>query len=456
MREPADRPDVLEEHDGSSFDPSSAASRTDDPPRRGRWSPDASNGSARPGRRSSFEPAGAERRTYPDGPACRGVAPKDAVRADPPPCSANGGCDSQRRVAGRSASPDGPANGGGTDATRDHEGSPAGSSCAVREAPRWPSLRSAPSSPPVRSPARLPRGTQLVPPARQEHPDEAPPLSRSRSPPTRRSRPGHAPGLQLGRLHVQEGPQAFEDEYDVTVEWTTFNNMEEGIAKMSTGQIAADVFFPTVDYLARLVEAQLLLPAEPRADPQHGAATSGPSSSIPSTTRAGGTPSRTCSTPRASRTAATTSTTRRWPRRATTCCGTPRTEGRPGFYDSYRDALGMALLRRGVTDVNTGDASDHARRRTTSSRCSRSPNAQITINGVYGEAGGGRDLGRTNRGRATSSAPSATCRRASRADVLGLLVPAGSRGCVLQRPDRDPVDIAEPAARPRVPQLLPG
>ena len=54
--------------------------------------------------------------------------------------------------------------------------------------------------------------------------------------------------------------RAFEDQYDVKIEWTTFNNMEEGISKMSSGQIQADVFFPTVDYLNRLVEAKLLQP----------------------------------------------------------------------------------------------------------------------------------------------------------------------------------------------------
>ncbi len=41
--------------------------------------------------------------------------------------------------------------------------------------------------------------------------------------------------------------KAFEDEYDVKVEWTTFNNMEEGIQKLVAGQVTADVFFPTTD-----------------------------------------------------------------------------------------------------------------------------------------------------------------------------------------------------------------
>ena len=52
--------------------------------------------------------------------------------------------------------------------------------------------------------------------------------------------------------------KAFEDQFGVTVEWTTFNNMEEGIQKLVAGSVEADVFFPTTDYVARLVEADIL------------------------------------------------------------------------------------------------------------------------------------------------------------------------------------------------------
>ena len=54
--------------------------------------------------------------------------------------------------------------------------------------------------------------------------------------------------------------KAFEDEYDVKVEWTTFNNMEEGIQKLVAGQVTADVFFPTTDYIRRLVASDNLQP----------------------------------------------------------------------------------------------------------------------------------------------------------------------------------------------------
>jgi len=41
---------------------------------------------------------------------------------------------------------------------------------------------------------------------------------------------------------------------------TTFNNMDEGVQKLASGKIKADVFFPTIDVLGKLVAADLLQP----------------------------------------------------------------------------------------------------------------------------------------------------------------------------------------------------
>src|SRR5579863_4932560 len=41
---------------------------------------------------------------------------------------------------------------------------------------------------------------------------------------------------------------------------TTFNTMEEAIAKLGSGQLKFDIFFPTVDYLGQLVEARMIRP----------------------------------------------------------------------------------------------------------------------------------------------------------------------------------------------------
>ena len=41
---------------------------------------------------------------------------------------------------------------------------------------------------------------------------------------------------------------------------TTFNTMEEAIAKLGSGQLKFDVFFPTVDVLGQLVAAKMIRP----------------------------------------------------------------------------------------------------------------------------------------------------------------------------------------------------
>jgi spermidine/putrescine transport system substrate-binding protein len=41
---------------------------------------------------------------------------------------------------------------------------------------------------------------------------------------------------------------------------TTFNTMEEAIAKLGSGQLKFDIFFPTVDVLGQLVEAKMIRP----------------------------------------------------------------------------------------------------------------------------------------------------------------------------------------------------
>jgi len=52
----------------------------------------------------------------------------------------------------------------------------------------------------------------------------------------------------------------FAKEYDVKVEETFFDTMDEAITKMSTGAVDFDVFFPTVDRTSRLVVGKSLQP----------------------------------------------------------------------------------------------------------------------------------------------------------------------------------------------------
>jgi spermidine/putrescine transport system substrate-binding protein len=58
-------------------------------------------------------------------------------------------------------------------------------------------------------------------------------------------------------------PQIMKDfgkKYNCKVELTTFNNMDEAMAKLRTGQLSFDIFFPTVDVMGQLVEGKMIQP----------------------------------------------------------------------------------------------------------------------------------------------------------------------------------------------------
>ena len=52
----------------------------------------------------------------------------------------------------------------------------------------------------------------------------------------------------------------FAKKYNCKVSITTFNTMTEALAKLQTGEIDFDVFFPTVDVLGQFVEGKLVRP----------------------------------------------------------------------------------------------------------------------------------------------------------------------------------------------------
>src|SRR5439155_64236 len=54
--------------------------------------------------------------------------------------------------------------------------------------------------------------------------------------------------------------KAFGKRYNCKVEVTTFQNMDAALAKLRSGQLNFDVFFPTVDVMAQLVYGKLIQP----------------------------------------------------------------------------------------------------------------------------------------------------------------------------------------------------
>jgi len=110
-------------------------------------------------------------------------------------------------------------------------------------------------------PGQLPPGVHIIPPARQDRPVTLPTYGTE---PIATDTPIET-GVTLqvynwADYFYKKTLRAFEDQFGVTVEYTTFNNMEEGIQKISSGQLRPDVFVTDIDKLNKLVEAKLLQP----------------------------------------------------------------------------------------------------------------------------------------------------------------------------------------------------
>ena len=178
--------------------------------------------------------------------------------------------------------------------------------------------------------------------------------------------------------------KAFEDEYGVTVEWTTFNNMEEGIQKLAAGQVQADVFFPTTDYVSRLVEGDLLQPLNhelvPNLEANYWKVFSDPGPYYDLGWR--------YTVPYVIYTTGVAYRRDRIDDAAAAAAGyelffDPQFKDAVSYYDSYRDALGMMLLRDGVTDANSDDPAAITAAKDAILQMINDNGARLTINGTY-------------------------------------------------------------------------
>jgi len=176
----------------------------------------------------------------------------------------------------------------------------------------------------------------------------------------------------------------FEDEYGVTVEWTTFNNMEEGIQKLVAGQVQADVFFPTTDYVSRLVDGNLLQPLNheliPNLEANYWKVFSDPGPYYDLGWR--------YTVPYVIYTTGVAYRRDRIDDAAAAAAGyelffDPQFQDAVSYYDSYRDALGMMLLRDGVTDANSDDPAAITAAKDAILQMINDNGARLTINGTY-------------------------------------------------------------------------
>ncbi len=140
---------------------------------------------------------------------------------------------------------------------------------------------------------------------------------------------------------------------------TTFNNMDEGVQKLQSGKIQADVFFPTVDVLGKLVAADLLQPLNhdliPALQQDNWAAFQNPyydqgwRYSVPYTIYTTGIGYRRDVIPDEVIHGMANPWEILWD---------PTYKGQVGVYPSYRDVMAIALMKNGITDLNTGKDAD--------------------------------------------------------------------------------------------------
>ena len=248
--------------------------------------------------------------------------------------------------------------------------------------------------------------------------------------------------------------QAFEDKFDVEIELTTYNNMEEGIAKVQSGQVKPDVFFVTKGYLRRLVQSNLLQPLQHELIPNIENmwpvfSGEGPyydrewRYTVPYTIYTWGTAYR------RDRVSDEEAAEQGW-----NALWNNEYAGQISLYNSYGDTIAIAILRNGSLEVNTGDPQLIDAAKEAILETIDQNKAKLTINGVYAKLPAG-DITAAESWSGDIVGAQWYLPKDTNWDVLGYWRPDPGRIHDGQRPDRDPHGVRAPAPRARVHQLLP-
>jgi spermidine/putrescine transport system substrate-binding protein len=151
----------------------------------------------------------------------------------------------------------------------------------------------------------------------------------------------------------------FCKKYQCKYQITTFNTMEEAIAKLATGQLKFDIFFPTIDVIGSLVEEKLMRPLNHSyipnitnawSDYQNPFYDQGWQYSVPYTIYTTGMAWRKDHVPENPYTMENP-----WamPWQA-------KYKGKVAILDDYREGISLALMKNGIFDLNTTSGSQIA------------------------------------------------------------------------------------------------
>jgi spermidine/putrescine transport system substrate-binding protein len=179
--------------------------------------------------------------------------------------------------------------------------------------------------------------------------------------------------------------QQFCDAYDCKYQITTFNNMDEGLAKMRTGQLKFDIFMGvTPDVLGKLITGKLLQPLNHSYVPhlvsdawetyQNPFYDQRWRYTVPYTVYTTGIGYRRDLIPDAQVRGMSNPYEILWD---------TKYKGKIGIYDDYREAISMALLKNGITDLNTGNPKYINEAQSTLISLINTVDVRTSINGVY-------------------------------------------------------------------------
>ena len=179
----------------------------------------------------------------------------------------------------------------------------------------------------------------------------------------------------------------FQREFDVKVEITTFTTGEEALTKIRSSQVDFDVFVPTIDMMGKLAQFELTQPLNHEylpnlknlwpefTDPGKPFYDVGQVYTVPYTVYTTGIGWRNdLLDPKNDPWHTPNPYDSLWD---------PKYRGMVGIYDDYREAMAMALLRNGETDVNTGDAAKLAAAKDALVELAGKVDVSLSIDGAY-------------------------------------------------------------------------
>ena len=176
----------------------------------------------------------------------------------------------------------------------------------------------------------------------------------------------------------------FAEEFNVDYELTTFFNLEEGIRKLRTGAVKADIFFPTAENIPKLVAGKLLQPLNrsylpnldktiwPRlVDPYYDV---GSRYTVPYTIYETGIGWRSDMVNDDDVIQRENPWEVFWD---------PKHKDITGLYDDYRETIGVGIYKSGSLAINTGDPDTVAAARDELIKLVDLVNIRFTIDGAY-------------------------------------------------------------------------